>query len=99
MGYDLIFSQALKLHEAGRFDEAERLYRQILETAPENPDVLNLLGLVAQAKGIHEEAISLFDQAVRISPQHAPYCFNLALSLAATGKYYEAIKLYERPPH
>lgn len=96
MGYDLIFSQALKLHEAGRFDEAERLYRQILETAPENPDVLNLLGLVAQAKGIHEEAISLFDQAVRISPQHAPYCFNLALSLAATGKYYEAIKLYEK---
>ena len=96
MGYDLIFSQALKLHEAGRFDEAERLYRQILETAPENPDVLNLLGLVAQAKGIHEEAISLFDQAVRISPQYAPYCFNLALSLAATGKYYEAIKLYEK---
>ena len=34
MSYDLILRQALKLHDEGRLDEAERLYRQILETAP-----------------------------------------------------------------
>lgn len=58
MSYDLILRQALKLHDEGRLDEAERLYRQILETAPDHPVVLNLLGLVAQSKGLHEQAVS-----------------------------------------
>ncbi len=60
MSYDLILRQALKLHDEGRLDEAERLYRQILETAPDHPVVLNLLGLVAQSKGLHEQAVSFF---------------------------------------
>ena len=48
MGYDLLFQQALGFHEQGRLNEAENIYRQILETAPNNPDILNLLGLIAQ---------------------------------------------------
>ena len=43
MTYDFMFSRALELHQDGRFAEAEQLYRQILETAPKNPDILNLL--------------------------------------------------------
>ena len=42
MTYDFMFSRALELHQDGRFAEAEQLYRQILETAPKNPDILNL---------------------------------------------------------
>ena len=96
MSYDLMFQQALALHEQGRFDEAENLYRQILQTAPNNPDVLNLLGLVAQAKSVHNEAIELFYQAIRKAPTHAPFYFNLALSLDMWGKPYEAIDAYQK---
>ena len=91
-----MFQQALALHEQGRFDEAESLYRQILQTAPDNPDVLNLLGLVAQAKGVHNEAVELFYQAIRKAPAHAPFYFNLALSLDMWGKPYEAIDAYQK---
>lgn len=96
MTYDFMFSRAIELHKNGRFAEAELIYRQILETAPENPDVLNLLGLVAQARGVHNEAVNLFYKAVKISPRHAPYQFNLALSLAELGKPYEAIEAYQK---
>lgn len=96
MSYDLMFQQALALHEQGRFDEAENLYRQILQTAPDNPDVLNLLGLVAQAKGVHNEAVELFYQAIRKAPTHAPFYFNLALSLDMWGKPFEAIDAYQK---
>ncbi len=91
MSYDLLFQQALQAHEQGRFDEAEQIYRQILETAPNNPDVLNMLGLVAQAKGVHNQAIELFYKAIQQAPKHAPLYFNLAISLAASGHDVEAL--------
>ena len=86
MGYDLLFQQAIKLHEQGRLDEAENIYRQILETAPTNPDVLNLLGLIAQAKGRHAQAVELFYQAVKNAPSHAPFYFNLRLYCSTTER-------------
>lgn len=95
MGYDLLFQQALRLHEQGRWDEAENIYRQILETAPENPDILNLLGLVAQAKGRHAQAVDLFYQAVKNAPNHAPFYFNLGLSLENDNKPVEALQAYQ----
>ena len=65
MSYELMFKNAVALHEAGQFEQAENLYRQILETAPGQPDVLNLLGLIAQVKGAQNEAVSLFMQALK----------------------------------
>ena len=96
MSYELLFEKAKQFHEAGDFDNAESLYRRILETNPKNPDVLNLLGLVAQAKGAHEQAIELFYKAIKETPGFLPLYFNLAFSLEAMGKYIEAIDAYLR---
>lgn len=96
MSYDLLFQKAINLHEHGFLTEAEQIYRQILETAPNNPDVLNLLGLVAQAKGINNQAVSLFYQAINHEPNNPAFYFNLALSLDAWGKPYEAIDNYRK---
>lgn len=95
MGYDLLFQQALSLHEQGRLDDAEAIYRRILETAPQNPDLHNLLGLIAQAKDLHSEAVNWFYQAVKLAPNHAPFYFNLAISLDADNKPIEAIEAYQ----
>ena len=94
MSYDLLFSQALQLHQAGRLDEAEQIYRQILETAPQNPDVINLLGLIAQSKGLHEEAAALFTQALKITPDFAPYYFNLGLSFLNLKQLHQAEDMF-----
>lgn len=95
MGYDLLFHQALQFHEAGQIDKAEQLYRQILQTAPDNPDILNLLGLIAQSKGLHSQAVDLFYQAIKQAPGHAPFYFNLALSLENDHKPAEALQAYQ----
>jgi len=94
MGYDLLFQQALRLHEQGRLNEAENIYRQILETAPSNPDILNLMGLIAQEKGRHEQASEFFYQAIKNAPGHAPFYFNLGLSLENDHKPVEALQAY-----
>ena len=55
-----MFQKAVALQQNGALNEAEQIYRQILETAPNNADVLNLLGLIAQQRGFHQEAVSYF---------------------------------------
>lgn len=96
MSYELMFQRAVSLHQNGALNEAEKLYRQILETAPDNADVLNLLGLIAQSRGIHSEAVNYFYKAADSAPKHFPVFFNLAVSLAALGKYVESAEAYEK---
>lgn len=94
MSYDLMFRRAIELHEQGEFDKAEQIYRQLLETVPGNPDILNLLGLIAQVKGVHEEAASLFYRAIKADGKRAPFYFNLGISLNCWGKSHEAIEAF-----
>ena len=96
MSYELLFQRAVQLHEAGQLNEAEQIYRRILETAPQQPEVLNLLGLVAQAKGVQDEACSLFYQAIRQAPARAPFYYNLAFSLKLDNKPVEALESFEK---
>ena len=50
------FVQAVGLHQSGRLAEAERLYRQILQTDPRHPDALHMLGVLAMQSGQHQAA-------------------------------------------
>lgn len=96
MSYDLLLQQALKQHENGNWNEAERVYRQILETAPNQPEVLNLLGLIAQAKGADTEACELFAQAIRQKNDNPAFYYNLAFSLKNDGKLHEALDNFQK---
>lgn len=96
MSYDLMFNKANDLYEKACYDEAEKIYRSILEAVPENPDVLNMIGLTAQAKGLHKQAISYFSQAIKVSPAHLPLYFNLAFSYQHLEKYVQAIEAYNK---
>lgn len=96
MSYENIFQQALKLHQNGQLDEAEKLYRQVLLAAPNNPQILNLLGIIAQNKNLHEQAISFFEQSLLNDSNNFEVYFNLGWSLFALQKYSEAANAYHR---
>ncbi|MBQ8436334.1 MAG: tetratricopeptide repeat protein [Alphaproteobacteria bacterium] len=96
MSYDLLFQQAIKFHQDGDFNNAEQIYRQLLETTPHQPDILNLLGLIAQTKNIHQEAISLFYQAIQADDKRPQFYFNLGISLHLWNKPYEALEAFEK---
>ena len=88
--------QALTHHQSGRLDEAERLYRQILAQAPDHPNVLNLLGVLAHQKGDNATAIALLRRAVERSPREADYLSNLGSILQMQGQLTEAARCFDR---
>ena len=78
MSFSLFFQNAVAMHQAGKLDEAEQIYRQLLEIAPENTDLLHLLGMVAFQKGAFDSALAFLYKAVKLSPDSTAYRFTLA---------------------
>lgn len=89
------FKEASVLHRAGRFVDAERLYRALLEREPDNADVLHLLGLLADQTGRRQEAAELVSQAVRREPR-ADFLNSLGLICEGLGDQAGAKENYRR---
>jgi Flp pilus assembly protein TadD len=82
---------ALSHHRAGRLDEAEACYRNILSQVPNCPDALHLLGVVASQRGRLDIAIELIQRAIALQPGTCEYHFNIAGIYRSAGKFEEAI--------
>jgi len=50
---------AIQHHQAGRLQEAGRIYQSVLARNPNDPEALHLLGLVAHQLGQHQPAAQL----------------------------------------
>lgn len=87
---------ALRHHRAGRLQEAESIYRQVLREQPDNVDALHLLGVIAHQTGRPDEAAGLMRQAVAVKPDYAEAHYHLGLALAAQGELREAAAAYRR---
>jgi tetratricopeptide (TPR) repeat protein len=87
---------ALAHHRANRLGEAEKIYRQILASNPQNPDALFLLGSLAHQTGKSDDAINLLNQAIQISPNAPDFHMNLAMVLASQRRLPEAVAAYKK---
>src|SRR2546423_13678345 len=89
-------SIALSYHQAGRLDEAEQLYRQILIVEPSHFGALHFLGVVAYQRGNHQLAVEHIERALAIEPRDAGAYSNLGLAYAGLAKLDEAARCYQR---
>jgi tetratricopeptide (TPR) repeat protein len=87
--------QGLQHQEAGRIQEAEMLYRGVLQAQPNHPDALHLLGLIAH-RARHPDAIGLLGRAIQANPNNAVYHCSMAMALHEHGRSEEAILNYQR---
>jgi len=89
-------SAAIRLHQAGRLEEAEQVYRQILTEQPGHPDALHLLGLVTHQTGRSTEAIKLIQAALEARPEFPDAHANLGLVYRQLGQVELAIESLRR---
>ena len=61
---DQALQQGVAAHKEGKLQDAERLYRAILQAQPKHPDANHNLGVLAVAVGRPLEALTFFKQAL-----------------------------------
>jgi len=84
-------SQALALHQAGNFREAETLYRTILASNPHDINALNLLGTVLSQQDRHQEGLQWVEAAIALKPDFSDAYNNHGIMLEKLGRYEEAL--------
>jgi Flp pilus assembly protein TadD len=83
---DTLMRRALDAQQARRLDDAERAYREVLATRPDEPDALHMLGVLRHERGDEEEAIALTMRALDLTGWRVPFMrTNLGIILAARG--------------
>jgi protein O-GlcNAc transferase len=91
-----VFDLAVKHHQAGRLQEAEQTYRQILARWPNHPDTLYNLGLLARQVGRNDAAVDLLRRAIAGKPDWAEAHCHLGHALIGKEQLDERIAAYAR---
>ena len=87
---DQALQQGIAAHREGRLQDAEKLYRAILQTQPNHPDANHNLGVLAVAVGKPLEAIPLFKLALEANPQIKQFWISYVDALIKVERFDEA---------
>lgn len=83
-------NEAIAHHNAGRFDRAEAIYRQLATLAPRTAQIFHLWGQLAEQQNRFEDATRLYTRALSIAPDGVSTAVRLANVLIATGRIADA---------
>lgn len=87
---------AIGHHGAGRLPEAEQICRQILQSTPDHPIALYLLGVIALQVGKGAVAIDLITKAVALKPDFPEAYSNLGAAHGSLGNLDEAVACHRK---
>jgi protein O-GlcNAc transferase len=96
----LDIEQTLKLavehHQAGRWIEAHKLYKQVLDLHPNEPDALRLMGQLTFASGNSNSAAEMIRRAIELRPHAVDFHIDLARICIAQGNFSQAVASLRR---
>ncbi|MDA9625216.1 tetratricopeptide repeat protein [Luminiphilus sp.] len=87
---DQALQQGVAAHKVGKLQDAERLYRAILQTHPKHPDANHNLGVLALAVGKPLAALPLLKLALEVNPKIEQFWLSYADALIKLERFDEA---------
>jgi tetratricopeptide (TPR) repeat protein len=82
--------EAITAHRAGNLQDAERQYRAILQSEPQNPDANHNLGVLAVSLNQAKHALPLFKTALQTNPNKVQFWLSYIDALIKTNQFEEA---------
>ncbi|MGH8219325.1 MAG: tetratricopeptide repeat protein [Steroidobacteraceae bacterium] len=93
---DEALSIAVLLQQRGRLDDAEKIYRAVLEGIPEHADASHFLGVLAHQRGDDAEAAALIEALLARFPDNADAWSNLGIVRRSAGQLGLAAEAFRR---
>jgi predicted O-linked N-acetylglucosamine transferase (SPINDLY family) len=90
------FAQAQAFHQQMQLDEAEAIYRSLLQKYPNDFDLLHMLGVVQGQRSNFAAAIVFIEQAIAIDPNNAAAHGSHGNCLKGLGRFADALDSYGR---
>lgn len=96
LSIDEAFAHGVRQHQAGRLDEAERIYAAVLERQLDRGDALNVMGILKYQRGELAAAAALMRRVVELEPAADGVWNNLGNVLLRLGEVDEAGRAFRR---
>jgi tetratricopeptide (TPR) repeat protein len=91
-----LIEQAIAAHRAGKLDESEALYRQVLALDYRDFDALHMLGILCAQRQQYDEAERLLRTALSIDKSMPQCLHNYGNVLSKLKRYEDAIRFYDQ---
>jgi protein O-GlcNAc transferase len=89
-------AKASELHNAGQWDEAERVYRRILELHRTDLSARHMIAVMRLQQGRAAEALTMIEPLTREAPDHADIRTHRGLALQELGRRDEALRDFDQ---
>jgi len=90
------FGLAVKNHQEGKIDIAQKLYNQVLKIDPNYAKAHNNLGIIFKGLGENQKEKECYEKAIEIDPNYADAHNNLGIILQELGEKQKAKECYEK---
>ncbi|OEJ66255.1 tetratricopeptide repeat protein [Magnetovibrio blakemorei] len=87
---------AIQHHMAGQLPQAKGLYEEVLAKAPNQPDALRMLGILARQVGKLDISIELIGKAIAARPDYADAHYDLGVTFQGLNRYDDAVTCYQK---
>ncbi|WP_182870450.1 tetratricopeptide repeat protein [Rhodopirellula sp. JC639] len=91
-----VLSQGWKVHQAGKIEDALRVYQHVIKQAPRNPEAHVYLGIALFDQRRYDESINAYRTALQLKDQFPIAWNNLGNSLRMTGAVEESDACFEK---
>jgi len=89
-------AKAVELHAAGQLDDAERLYRRILDLHRTDLKARQMLAVIRLQQGNAGEALAMLEPLVAEAPGDADLRAHYGMALSDVGRHQEALSEFDR---
>ena len=91
-----LFTRAIAAFQAGRLDDAERCFTEVLQRDPKHIAALNLLGILLTHSGRYPEAEQVLQSALSINSSSDATFYNYGIVLRALKRPSEALERFSQ---
>ena len=92
----ILFDEATELFQNGNYNQANEIYDQILETAPNNISTLNMKGIGHSNMEMHSKSLKQFYKVLENDPDNTRALLGMGVGFGNLGEYSESLAYLEK---